>query len=132
MPKTPVTKFEETCDGPKARGRWLGIGRLTRIPDAGWPSRSDCQKPVTPEERAARIKLVAAYREAEQTAIDNDVSAARNRIRHPECDAFEAERLREKIRCMSEEKFYGAQGRLNELRDEAVKLIKPIFEGWRV
>jgi hypothetical protein len=28
---------------------------------------------------------------------------------------------------MSEEKFYGAQSRMNELRDEAVKLARPIF-----
>jgi hypothetical protein len=29
---------------------------------------------------------------------------------------------------MSEERFYGAQSRLNELRDEAAKLVTPIFE----
>jgi hypothetical protein len=64
----------------------------------------------------------------EAQAIDNDVSAARNRIRNPECDALEAERLREKIHVMSEEKFYGAQSRMNELREEAAKLTRPIFE----
>jgi hypothetical protein len=41
---------------------------------------------------------------------------------------FEGERLREKVRGMSEEKFYGAQNRMNELRDEATKLARPIFE----
>jgi hypothetical protein len=130
MPKTPspITKFDETSDGPNARGRWLGIGRLSRIPDAGWPSRSDCQKAVTPEERAAGEKLVAEYREKEQLASDNDVWAARNRIRNPECDTFEAERIREKIRGMSEEKYYGAQNRLSELRNEAAKLTRPVFE----
>ena len=73
-------------------------------------------------------KIIAEYREMEQQAIDNDVSAARARIRNPECDAFEAERLSEKIRTMSEEKFYGAHSRLNELREEAAKLVRPIFE----
>ena len=124
----PVTEFCETCDGPNSRFKWLGIARLSRIPDAGWPSRERCQKAVTSEERAAGAKIIAEYREMEQQAIDNDVSAARARIRNPECDAFEAERLREKIRTMSEEKFYGAHSRLNELREEAAKLVRPIFE----
>jgi hypothetical protein len=64
----------------------------------------------------------------EQLAIANDVSAARARIRHPECDVFEAEALREKIRGMSQEKLYNALGKLNELRTEAEKLTRPIFE----
>ncbi len=59
----PITKFDETCDGPNARLKWLGIARLSRIPDAGWPLRSDCQKAVTPEERVAGVKIVAQYRE---------------------------------------------------------------------
>ena len=124
----PVTEFCETCDGPNSRFKWLGISRLSRIPDAGWPSRESCRQAVTTEEKAAGVKLVAEYREMEQQAIDNDVSAARARIRNPEYDAFEAERLREKIRSMSEEKFYGAHSRLNELREEAAKLVRPIFE----
>ena len=39
----PVTKFCERCDDPNARGKWLGMARLTRIPDVGWPQRSECQ-----------------------------------------------------------------------------------------
>jgi hypothetical protein len=124
----PVTKFCERCDTPEARGKWLGISRLTRIPDAGWPLRSDCQKAVTAEEKAAGVRIVKEYREAEVTAIDNDVSAARARTRNPECDAFEAERLREKIRTMDEKTFHGAHAKLNELREEAAKLTRPIFE----
>ena len=130
MAKTPkpITEFCETCNGPDSRNKWLGISRLSRIPDAGWPGRADCQKAVTAEEKTAGQKIVDEYRQMEAQAIDNDVSLARARTRNPECDAFEAERLREKIRGMSEEKFYGAQSRLNELRDEAAKLTRPIFE----
>ena len=100
-------------------GKWLGVARLTRIPDVGWPQRSECQKAVTAEEKAAGEKMIAEYRDMERQAIDNDVSAARARTRHPECDVFEAEAIREKIRGMSQEKLYGALSKLNELREEA-------------
>jgi hypothetical protein len=64
MAKTkPITEFSETCDGPNSRFKWLGIARLSRIPDAGWPSRESCQKAVTAEERASGAKIVAEYRE---------------------------------------------------------------------
>lgn len=123
-----ITTFCERCDDPNARGKWLGIARLTRIPDVGWPQRAQCQKAVTGEEKATGERIVAEYRQAEQAATDNDVGLARLRIRNPECGAFEQERIREKIRGMSEEKFFAAQSRLNELREEAVKLVRPIFE----
>jgi hypothetical protein len=74
------------------------------------------------------VRIVAKYRQAEQTAIDNGVSLARARTRNPECTAFEGERIREKIRTMDEKKFYGAQAKLSELRAEAEKLTRPIFE----
>jgi hypothetical protein len=64
----------------------------------------------------------------EKPAEDNDVGLARLRIRNPECTAFEQERIREKIRGMSEEKFNAAHSRLNELREASVKLVRPIFE----
>ena len=124
----PVTKFSERCDDPNGRGRWLGIARLTRIPDVGGPQRSACQKAVTAEEKSTGERIVAEYRDMERLAADNDVGAARARIRNPECTVFEAERIREKIRGMSEEKFNGTQSRQNELRGEAVKLVRPIFE----
>jgi hypothetical protein len=124
----PITQFSERCDGPNARGRWLGIARLTRIPDIGWPQRSECQKAVSADEKAAGVRIVAEYRQAEQTANDNDVGLARARTRNPETTAFEGERIREQIRGMSEEKFNAAQSRLNELREEAAKLVRPIFE----
>jgi hypothetical protein len=124
----PVTKFCERCDTPEARGKWLGISRLSRIPDAGWPLRSACQAEVTAEEKAAGERIVREYRQAEQAAMDNDVDLARLRTHDPERTAFEKERIREEIRTMSEEKFYGAQAKLNELREEAGKLTRPIFE----
>ena len=64
----------------------------------------------------------------EKQAEDNDVSLARLRISRGECGAFEQERIREKIRGMSEEKFNAAHSRLNELREESIKLARPIFE----
>jgi hypothetical protein len=64
----------------------------------------------------------------EKQAEDNDVGLARLRINKGGCGAFEEERIREKIRTMSEEKFNAAHSRLNELREEAVKLVRPIFE----
>ena len=72
----PVTKFCERCDTPEARGKWLGIARLTRIPDVGWPQRSECQKVVTAEEKAKGERIVAEYRAMEKQAEDNDVSVA--------------------------------------------------------
>ena len=42
----------------------LGISRLSRIPDAGWPMRSDCQKAVTAEQKAAGARIIKEYREA--------------------------------------------------------------------
>ena len=50
---------------------------------------------------------MAEYRQAEQTAIDNDVTLARLRTRTPECGAFEAERIREDIRKMDEKTCTG-------------------------
>jgi hypothetical protein len=64
----------------------------------------------------------------EKQAEDNDGGLARLRISKGECGAFEGERIREKIRAMSEEKFNAAHSRLNELREEATKLVRPIFE----
>jgi hypothetical protein len=124
----PVTKFCERCDTPEARGNRLGIARLTRIPDVGWPQRSECQKAATAEEKSTGERIIAEYRAMEKQAEDNDVGLARVRIRNPECTAFEQERIREKIRGMSEEKFNGAQSRLNELCEESIKLVRPIFE----
>jgi hypothetical protein len=124
----PITKFCERCDTPEARGKWLGISRLTRIPDAGWPLRSECQKAVTAEENAAGVRIVADYRLAEQTATDNDVGLARLRTHDPERTAFEKERIREQIRTMDEKTFHSAQAKLAELREEAAKLTRPIFE----
>jgi hypothetical protein len=124
----PVTKFCERCDDPSGRGKWLGIARLTRIPDVGWPQRSGCQAAVTAEEKATGERIVAEFRSMEKQAEDNDVGLARLRISKGECGAFEQERIREKIRGMTEEKFNAAQSRLNELREEAVKLVRPIFE----
>jgi hypothetical protein len=86
---------------------------------------------VSAEEASKGAALIAEYRENEQLAIANDVSAARARIRHPECDVFEAEALREKIRGMSREKLLGAQSRLNELRKDAHALCIPILERLR-
>ena len=81
----PVTKFCERCDDPNARGKWLGIARLTRIPDVGWPQRSECWKVVTAEEKAKGERIVAEYRAMEKQAEDNDVSLARLRISRGEC-----------------------------------------------
>jgi hypothetical protein len=125
----PVTKFCERCDDPNARGKWLGIGRLSRIPDAGWPLRSECQKAVTAEEKAAGVRIVKEYRENEQLAIDHDVSLARAQTHDPERTAFDKERIREKIRTMDEKTFYGAQTKLAQLREEAAKLTGPSSSG---
>jgi hypothetical protein len=83
---------------------------------------------ATADEKAAGARIVSEYRQNEQLAIGHDVSLARARTRDPECDAFEAERIREKIRTMDEKTFYGAQAKLNELREEAARLTRPIFE----
>jgi hypothetical protein len=91
------------------------------------PYAATARKPSLPRKKLP-VRIVKEYREAEVTAIDNDVSAARARTRNPECDAFEAERLREKIRTMDEKTFHGAHAKLNELREEDAKLTRPIFE----
>ena len=101
----PVTKFCERCDTPEARGKWLGIARLTQIPDVGWPQRSECQKSVIAEEKSAGERIVSEYRAMENQAENNDVGLARLRISKGECGAFEQERIREKIRGMTEERF---------------------------
>jgi hypothetical protein len=75
-----------------------------------------------------RREIVAEYRAMEKQVEDNDVGLARLRISRGECGAFQRERIREKIRGMSEEKFNAAHARLNELREEAIKLVRPIFE----
>jgi len=76
----PITEFSETCNGPNSRNKWLGISRLSRIPDAGWPSRESCQKAVTAEELAAGAKIVAEYRENEQITVDHDADSRQREI----------------------------------------------------
>jgi hypothetical protein len=73
-----------------------------------------------------RREIVAEYRAMEKQVEDNDVGLARLRISRGECGAFQRERIREKIRGMSEEKFNAAHS--PRLREEAIKLVRPIFE----
>lgn len=132
-PQKSITKFHETCDGPNSFCKWLGISRLSRIPDAGWPLRSDCQKAVTAEEKAAGVKLVADYRAAEAEAIAHDADA-----RQLEMDRLSLgtggqhghrrAELRKELDGCIRETFLFSQNRLSELRVEAEKLAKPIFE----
>jgi hypothetical protein len=107
--KTPksVTEFSESCDGPNSGFKWLGIARLSRIPDAGWPGRSDCQKAVAAEERAAGVKLVAEYRENEQITIDHDADSRRREMSRlsPDGHGFERARLRKELEACCIEHF---------------------------
>jgi hypothetical protein len=61
-----------------------------------WPAATAAiaRKQLRPTKKAAGVRIVAEYRQAEQTAIDNEVALARARVRNPECDAFEAQRIR--------------------------------------
>jgi hypothetical protein len=131
-PIKPVSDFSERCDGPNSRGKWLGISRLTRVPDAGWPVREACQFHVLPEEKAAGQKIIAAYREQEALAEQHNADG-----RQREMDAlgngggvhgFERSRLRKEIEQCDRETFLGAQQRMTELREAAIALAKPIFE----
>jgi hypothetical protein len=126
----PITEFSETCNGPNSCNKWLGISRLSRIPDAGWPSRESCQKAVTAEELAASAKIVAEYRENEQITVDHDADSRQREISRlsPSGHGFDHARLRKELAACCPETFLKAQNRMNELRDEAAKLARPIFE----
>jgi hypothetical protein len=126
----PITEFSETCNGPNSRNKWLGISRLSRIPDAGWPSRESCQKAVTAEELAAGAKIVAEYRENEQITVDHDADSRQREISRlsPSGHGFDHARLRKELAACCPETFLKAQNRMNELRDEAAKLARLIFE----
>ena len=126
----PITEFCETCDGPNSRFKWLGISRISRIPDAGFPSRESCQKSVSSEERAAGAKIVAEYRENEKITIDHDADSRQREMSRlsPSGHGFDHARLRKELAACCPETFLKAQTRMNELRDEATKLVRPIFE----
>ena len=79
MPR-PQTDFGERCDNGR-RFCWLGISRLTRIPDAGFPSRMSCRQHVTAEEAAAGIDFVARFREAEELERSNNIPATTEKVK---------------------------------------------------
>jgi hypothetical protein len=130
-PIKPVTTFSERCDDANARGKWLGIARLSRIPDVGFPVREGCQAVVTPEERLAGQKLINEYREQEQLADQHDADRRQrdlDRLGGNGQHGFERSRLRKEIEQCDLQTFLNAQQRLTELRDAAIELAKPIFE----
>lgn len=83
--KIPTTDLSERCDH-----NTLGLSRLSRIPDVGFPPRDICRKFVTDDEVKKGTAPIAEYREKEQLALDNEVGVARQRIQSPECGVFEA------------------------------------------
>src|SRR4030088_784857 len=70
----PLTEFTERCDTPAPRGMsaWLGIKRLSRIPDCGVPPRDICQQFCTDDERKTGVDLIKQYREQEAIADNHD------------------------------------------------------------
>jgi hypothetical protein len=128
----PITDFSETCDGPSAKGKWLGIGRLTRVPDAGFPTRESCRAAVTAEEKAAGIEIVRLYIEQETLA---ELHNADGRQRQMDAlgnsggqHGFERSRLRKEIEQCDLQTYLNAQQRMTELRQAAVELGRPIFQ----
>jgi hypothetical protein len=99
-------------------------------PDGGWPGRADCQKAVTVEERTAGAKIVAEYRENEKITVDNDADSRQFEMSRlsPSGHGFDHARLRKELAACCRETFLKAQNRMNELRDEAVRLARPVFE----
>jgi hypothetical protein len=121
-----VTKFAERCDTPEARGKCLGISRLSRIPAAGWPLRSECQEAVTAEEKAAGVRIVKEYREAEQTALDNDVELARRKPTTPSVPRSIRSAFA-RIFAMDEKTFYGAHAKMAKIARGGCKANSPHF-----
>jgi hypothetical protein len=76
----PITDFPERCDSVDAKGKWLGIARLSRIPDVGFPIREGCQAFVSPEEKLAGQKLIDEYRTQEAIAEANNADGRQRQM----------------------------------------------------
>ena len=131
MPK-PVTDFSERCDNGK-RFCWLGISRLTRVPDAGFPSRKSCQEHVTDAECLLGVDFVRRYREAEELEAANNIPAVTAKVKQLEDaggfeQSMQAQKLREQLRGMDDKKLVSAMEEIRRLRGEAIFLCVPILE----
>jgi hypothetical protein len=80
--------------------------------------------------RDAGAKIVAEYRENEKIAVDHDADSRQREMRRlsPHSHGFDRARLRKELETCCLETFLKAQNRMTELRDEAIKLTRPIFE----
>ena len=70
------------------------------------------------------------YRENEKIAVDHDRGSRQREMRRlsPHGRGFDRARLRKELEACCLETFLKAQNRMTELRDDAIKLTRPIFE----
>jgi hypothetical protein len=115
----------ETPFGAKVPWAW------NEVPTAGIPTRPRCQRIANDDERKAGAKLIAAYREQEAIAAENDIEGRTERLnqsyRIKTMSGVEQEQLRREITAADNGKFVAAETRLSELREETFLLAVPVF-----
>ena len=125
-----TTDLSERCD-VNARGKWLGIARLTRLPDTGFPPRETAQLVVTDVEKLAGEKIISEYRAAETVAEKHDadrISRDLDRLGGNGAHGFDRADLRKELGQCDRQTFLDAEQKMTELRDQAIALVKPILE----
>jgi len=130
-PPTPITNFSERCTDrhPRGLGPWLGIQRLTKIPDSGFPPRQICQSFISDDERQKGAELVKQCRQQEGILEKHDADRRQNDLtRLAGKNGFDAAQLRRELSECSYETFIAAQNRMSEIRKEARDLCVPILE----